>query len=36
MTEVDEVSWRKRHRYLTCAADHIGGGVIGVAKGRSP
>jgi len=35
MVGVDEVSWRKRHRYLTCVADHIGGGVVWVAEGRS-
>jgi len=32
---VDEVSWRKRHRYLTCVADHIDGGVVWVREGRS-
>jgi len=35
MVGVDEVSWRKRHRYLTCVADHVGGGVVWVAEGRS-
>ena len=35
MIGVDEVSWRKRHRYLTCVADHVGGGVVWVAEGRS-
>lgn len=35
MIGVDEVSWRKRHRYLTCVADHIDGGVVWVAEGRS-
>ena len=35
MIGVDEVSWRKRHRYLTCVADHIHGGVVWVAEGRS-
>jgi transposase len=35
MIGVDEVSWRKRHRYLTCVADHIGGGVVWAAEGRS-
>lgn len=35
MIGVDEVSWRRRHRYLTCVADHIGGGVVWVAEGRS-
>ncbi len=28
MIGVDEVSWRKHHRYLTCGADHIDGGVV--------
>lgn len=35
MIGVDEVSWRRRHRYLTCVADHIGGGMVWVAEGRS-
>ena len=35
MIGVDEVSWRKRHRYLTCVADHIDGGVVWVREGRS-
>jgi transposase len=35
MIGVDEVSWRKRHRYLTCVADHIDGGVVWAAEGRS-
>lgn len=35
MIGVDEVSWRKRHRYLTCVADHVDGGVVWVAEGRS-
>lgn len=32
---VDEVSWRRRHRYLTCVADHIDGGLVWAAEGRS-
>jgi transposase len=35
MIGVDDVSWRKRHRYLTCVADHVDGGVVWVAEGRS-
>ena len=35
MIGVDEVSWRKRHSYQTCVADHIDGGVVWVAEGRS-
>jgi transposase len=35
MIGVDEVSWRKRHRYLTCVADHMDGGVIWTREGRS-
>lgn len=35
MIGVDEVSWRKRHRYLTCVADHIDGGVVWAREGRS-
>ena len=35
MIGVDDVSWRKRHRYLTCVADHIDGGVVWVREGRS-
>jgi transposase len=35
MIGVDEVSWRKRHRYLTCVADHVDGGVVWVREGRS-
>jgi len=35
MIGVDEVSWRKRHRYLTCVADHVGGGVVWAAEGKS-
>jgi transposase len=35
MIGVDDVSWRRHHRYLTCVADHIDGGVVWVAEGRS-
>lgn len=35
MIGVDEVSYRKHHRYLTCVADHLGGGVVWVGEGRS-
>lgn len=35
MIGVDEVSYRKRHRYLTCVADHLGGGVVWAREGRS-
>jgi len=35
MIGVDDVSWRKHHRYLTCVADHIDGGVVWAAEGRS-
>jgi transposase len=35
MIGVDEVSWRKHHRYLTCVADHIDGGIVWAAEGRS-
>jgi len=35
MIGVDEVSFRRRHRYLTCVADHIDGGVVWVREGRS-
>jgi len=35
MIGVDEVSWRRRHRYLTCVADHIDGGLVWAAEGRS-
>lgn len=34
-TARDEVSWRRRHRYLTCVADHLTGGVVWVREGRS-
>jgi len=32
---VDEVSYRKRHRYLTVVADHASGRIVWVAKGRN-
>lgn len=32
---VDEISYRKGQRYLTCVADHHGGGIVWSAKGRS-
>jgi transposase len=32
---VDEVSYRKRHRYLTVVADHHSGRIVWVAKGRN-
>lgn len=32
---VDEISYRKGQRYLTCVADHCGGGVVWSAPGRS-
>ena len=32
---VDDVSWRRRHRYLTCVADHLDGAIVWVAEGRS-
>jgi len=35
MIGVDEVSWRRRHRYLTCVADHIGGRARVGARRRS-
>lgn len=35
MIGVDEVSWRRRHRYLTVVADHLTGGVVWLAEGRS-
>ena len=31
---VDEVSWRKVHRYLTVVADHDRDGAVGVGQGR--
>jgi hypothetical protein len=35
MVGVDEVSYRKRHRYLTVVADHHSGRIVWVAKGRN-
>lgn len=32
---VDEVSFRRRHRYLTCVADHQGGGIVWLKEGRN-
>jgi transposase len=32
---VDEVSYRRRHRYLTVVADHDSGRIVWVAKGRN-
>lgn len=34
MIGVDEVSYRKHHRYLTVVADHLSGGVVWVREGR--
>jgi Transposase/Helix-turn-helix domain of transposase family ISL3 len=31
---IDEVSWRKQHRYLTLVADHIHGQIVWGAEGR--
>jgi transposase len=31
---VDEVSWR-RHRYLSCVADHVSGDIVWIREGRS-
>ena len=31
---IDEVSWRKQHRYLTLVADHIRGKIVWGAEGR--
>ena len=33
---VDEISWRKHHKYLTLVVDHDRGRVIWGAKGRTP
>jgi transposase len=33
---VDEVSYRRRHRYLTVVADHDTGRIVWCAKGRNP
>jgi transposase len=35
MVGVDEVSYRRRHRYLTVVADHDTGRIVWVAKGRN-
>jgi transposase len=35
MLGVDEVSYRKSHRYLTVVADHDSGRIVWVAKGRN-
>jgi transposase len=35
MIGVDEVSWRRRWRYLTMVCDHASGGVVWVREGRS-
>lgn len=35
MIGVDEVSWRRRHRYLTSVADHVSGNVVWLSEGRS-
>jgi transposase len=32
---VDEVSWRRRHRYLTCVADHASGDIVWIREGRN-
>jgi transposase/DNA-binding CsgD family transcriptional regulator len=32
---VDEVSWRRRHRYLSCVADHRTGDIVWIREGRS-
>jgi len=32
---VDEISWRKHPRYLTCVADHDTGAIVWIAEGRS-
>ena len=32
---VDEVSWRRRHRYLTCVADHASGDIVWIEEGRN-
>jgi transposase len=32
---VDEVSWRRRHRYLTCVADHQSGDIVWLREGRN-
>jgi transposase len=32
---VDEISWRRRHRYLTCVTDHESGDIVWVREGRN-
>lgn len=32
---VDEVSFRRRHRYLTCVADHATGAIVWLKEGRN-
>jgi len=32
---VDEISWRRHHRYLTCVADHDTGAIVWIAEGRN-
>jgi transposase len=32
---VDEVSWRRRHRYLTCIADHVSGAIVWIKEGHN-
>jgi transposase len=33
---IDEISWRKQHRYLTLVADHRRGQIVWGAEGRDP
>jgi transposase len=35
MVGVDEVSYRRRHRYLTVVADHATGRIVWLARGRN-
>lgn len=35
MIGVDEVSYRKHHRYLTAVADHVSGAIVWMREGRS-
>jgi transposase len=35
MLGVDEVSYASEHRFLTCVADHVAGGVVWAAPGRN-
>ena len=32
---VDEISWRRHHRYLTCVADHATGAIVWCRPGRN-